>query len=103
MQPKMAARRDVLKLDKDLWEWLENWPPAIEPKPSNEPGATTEESLMGWQHFMLEIPELVPNECAENNETTWFYACVWRSIYEGVMDGEIEVASGIDHTYASPF
>jgi hypothetical protein len=102
MQPKMAARRDALKLDKDVWEWLENWPPTVEPMPSNEPGASLEQSELGWNHYMLELPELVPNECAQN-DASWFYACVWRSLYDGVMNGEIEVAPNQDHTYGRPF
>ena len=44
LQPKIGARNDLPKLDKDVWQWLENWPPVIEPKPSNEPDATVEES-----------------------------------------------------------
>jgi hypothetical protein len=102
MQPKMAARRDVLKLDKTVWEWLENWPPVIEPKPSNEPGATFEESELGWKHYMLENPKLVPAECLENDRT-WSYACFWRALYDGVMNGQIEVAPNQDHTYGQPF
>ncbi len=102
MQPKMAARRDQLKLDKDVWQWLENWPPTIKPKPSNEPGATFEESTLGWNHYMLSDPKLTPAECREN-ERMWFSACFWRALYEGVMNGEIEVAPNLDHTYGQPF
>jgi hypothetical protein len=102
LQPKIGARNDLPKLDKDVWQWLENWPPVIEPKPSNEPDATVEESLLGWNHFMLEHPDLVPDECA-GNDATWHYACVWRSLYEGVLNGNIEIAPGQDHTYGRPF
>ena len=46
-----------LKLDRDVWEWLKNWPPEVEPMPSNEPGATEAESILGWNHFMRRVRE----------------------------------------------
>jgi hypothetical protein len=91
-----------LRLDSDVWNWLSDWPPPIEPKPSNEPGASLEESLLGWNHYVLEDPHLVPDECA-GNDATWFYACVWKTIHVGVLDGHIEVVPGQDHTYGRPF
>jgi hypothetical protein len=36
-----------LKLDRNVWEWLKNWPPSVEPMPANEPGATEAESILG--------------------------------------------------------
>jgi hypothetical protein len=101
MQPKMAARRDTLKLGKNVWTWLQSWPPAITPKPSNEPNATAEESELGWNHYMLE--GACPRACSSDNGASWWAACLWFAIREGVMNGEIEVAPAQDHTLGRPF
>lgn len=103
MQPKMAARRDLLKLDKDVWEWLENWPPAVEPKPSNEPDVAEAESILGWNHYMLEDPDLIPAECSRGASGSWAYACVWGSIRDAVLDQRVEVVPGQDHLHGRPF
>jgi hypothetical protein len=91
-----------LKLDRDVWEWLKNWPPTVEPMPSNEPGATEAESFLYWNYYMLGEPRLVPDECA-GNDASWYYACVWQSIREAVEDGRVEVVPLQDHTYGAPF
>jgi hypothetical protein len=92
-----------LKLDSDVWQWLRNWPPAVEPMPSNEPGATEAESIASWNHYMIEHPDLIPNECARGDDATWSYACVWKTIRDAVLDGRVEVVPGQDHTHGKPF
>jgi hypothetical protein len=91
-----------LKLDRDVWEWLKNWPPTVEPAPSNEPGVTEAESILGWNHFMLEDPSLIPEECARN-ASSWSYGCVWKSIRDAVLNGHVEVVPGQDHLHGKPF
>jgi hypothetical protein len=99
---KLIAGTGKLRLDEDLWEWLESWPPQTTPMPANEPGATEREGTLYWNHFSIEEPALIPAECADD-DASWRYGCVWSSIREGVLDGQVEVVPGQDHTFGEPF